>query len=115
MVVSRGPKNGGEAAKLLNLCGLLVVAVGACFGCPAIPEKVAQQSLLVAGTLPFLLLAGTCFSFSLVPMPCVASPSSGAVVMGQAVPQAADGGVGISKNRGAAVLTADKTVSLFSG
>ena len=74
----------------------------------------SKAFLLLALCLSFSLLA-LCFSFSLVPMPCVASPSSGAVVMGQAVPQAADGGVGISKNRGAAVLTADKTVSLFSG
>jgi len=100
MVVSRGTKNGGEAAKLLNLCGLLVVAVRACFGCPAIPEKKwpSKAFLLLALCLSFSLLP-LCFSFSLVPMACAASPSSGAVVMGKAVPQAADGGVGISKNR----------------
>lgn len=45
-------------------------------------------------------------------MACVANLSSGVAATGKAVPQAADGAVGTSKNRGAAVLTADKTVSL---
>ena len=58
---------------------------------------------------------GSKFSYALPFVHRKPQQNSGAVAMGKAAPQVADGGVGMSKNRGAAVLTADKTVSLFSG